>query len=182
MLSYLPEDVSTYGQYIDGLFYLIYILTGVTFFLVEGLLIYFLIRYRHRPGRRAIYSHGNTTLEIIWTIVPAIILVVLGILSNQWWTVIRGPVPDTDFHVGVMGKQFNWEIHYPGPDGKLNTTDDIQFDNDLHIPVDTIIHVTLTAKDVIHSFFLPNLRVKQDAVQNSYTDVQMCQKIHHINI
>ena len=164
MLSWLPEDVSTYGVHIDGLFHLIYVITTATFVLVEALLIVFLIKYRHRPGRRATYTHGNTALELTWTIVPAVILVILGILSNRWWGVIKQEVPETDFHVRVTGKQFNWEILYPGPDAKFDTVDDVQIDNELHVPVGQVVRLSLRSKDVIHSFFLPNLRFKQDAV------------------
>ena len=64
----------------------------------------------------------------------------------------------------AAGKQFNWEFTYPGPDGKLGTPDDLKLDNELHIPVGKVVHVNLTAKDVIHSFFLPHFRLKQDAV------------------
>ncbi len=74
---WLPENVSTYGNDVDSLFYIIYYITLVTFLLVAGTMIWFLIRYRHREGRRAKYTHGNNTLEVIWTIVPAIILVVV---------------------------------------------------------------------------------------------------------
>jgi cytochrome c oxidase subunit 2 len=73
-------------------------------------------------------------------------------------------VPPSDVHVQVTAKQFNWEILYPGPDGKIGTADDLQMDNELHVPVGKVVRVTLKAKDVIHSFFLPNLRLKQDAV------------------
>jgi cytochrome c oxidase subunit 2 len=170
MLGWLPEDVSTYGRHIDGLFELIYYITLVTFILVETLLVVFIVRYRQRPGRRAVYTHGNTALEIAWTIAPAVILVVLGIMSNQWWAVIKSEVPETDFQVRVTGKQFNWEILYPGPDGKFDTPDDVKFDNDLHVPVDTVIALKLRSNDVIHSFFLPNLRFKQDAVPGREID------------
>jgi len=64
----------------------------------------------------------------------------------------------------VTAKQFNWEIVYPGPDGKFDTADDLQVDNELHVPVNRAVHVFLASKDVIHSFFLPQLRLKQDAV------------------
>jgi len=162
MLGWLPEDISTYGHHIDGLFRLIYYITLVTFVLVEATLIWFLIRYRQRPGQAAVYTHGNTALEITWTVIPAVILVILGIMSNRWWAVIKADVPPTDFHVRVTGKQFNWEILYPGPDGKFDTPDDVQIDNDLHVPVNTVVALKLRSKDVIHSFFLPNLRFKQD--------------------
>jgi cytochrome c oxidase subunit 2 len=164
MLGWLPEDVSTTGHHIDGLFQVIYYVTLITFILVEGLLIYFIFKYRRQPGRRAAYTHGNTTLEIIWTIVPAVILVVLGIVSNRYWGVFKKEIPESSFHVQVTGKQFNWEIQYPGPDRRFDTDDDVVFDNELRVPVNTKVVVTLKSKDVIHSFFLPNLRLKQDAV------------------
>jgi cytochrome c oxidase subunit 2 len=164
MMGWLPENVSTYGKDIDRLFYIIYYITGVSFLLVSGTMVVFLVLYRQREGRRATYVHGNTTLEIIWTIVPAIILIVLSFMSQASWGYIKGRVPPSDVHVQVTAKQFNWEILYPGPDGKIGTADDLQMDNELHVPVGKVVRVTLKAKDVIHSFFLPNLRLKQDAV------------------
>ena len=164
MLRWLPEDVSTFGQEIDHLFYLIYYITAATFILVTVLMIVFLIMYRQKEGRRATYTHGNTTLEIIWTIIPAAILIVLSFMSVSTWAKVKRHAPDSDFELNVTAKQFNWEIVYPGPDGKLGTPDDVQFDNDLHVPVNKVIRVHLGSKDVIHSFFLPNLRLKQDAV------------------
>jgi cytochrome c oxidase subunit 2 len=164
MLQWLPEDVSTFGQDIDSLFYLIYYIKGVTFIVVTVLMIWFLIRYRHREGRRATYTHGNTTLEIIWTVIPAAIFIALSFMSVSTWAKVKRSAPESDFEVGVAGKQFNWEIAYPGPDGKLGTDDDIKFDNDLHVPVNKVVRVHLTSRDVIHSFYLPNLRLRQDAV------------------
>jgi cytochrome c oxidase subunit 2 len=164
MLQWLPEDVSTFGGEIDSLFYLIYYITAATFILVTVLMIVFLVIYRERPGRRATYSHGNTTLEIIWTIVPAAILIVLSFMSVSTWAKVKREAPETDFELQVAAKQFNWEIVYPGSDRKFGTDDDRKFDNDLHVPVNKVVRVHLTANDVIHSFFLPNLRLKQDAV------------------
>lgn len=164
MLRWLPEDVSTFGRDIDSLFYLIYYITSATFILVTVLMIVFLIKYRQREGRKAIYSHGNTTLEIIWTIVPAAILVVLSFMSVSTWAKIKRFAPASDFEVQVTAKQFNWEVVYPGADHKFGTPDDVQFDNDIHVPVNKVIRVHLTSKDVIHSFYLPNLRLRQDAV------------------
>jgi len=80
------------------------------------------------------------------------------------WAKIKGRVPSSDLVIQVTGKQFNWEIVYPGPDGRLGTVDDLQMENELHVPVGKVVRVALKSKDVIHSFFLPNLRLKQDAV------------------
>jgi cytochrome c oxidase subunit 2 len=164
MMRWLPEDVSTYGREIDALFFLIYYITAATFILVTALMIWFLWKYRDRGNRRATYTHGNTTLEIIWTVVPAAILIVISFMSVSTWAKVKREVPPTDFEVSVAAKQFNWDVSYPGPDGKLGTEDDIKFDNDIHVPVNKVVRLHLTANDVIHSLFLPNLRFKQDTV------------------
>jgi cytochrome c oxidase subunit II len=164
MLQWLPEDVSTFGREIDSLFYLIYYITAATFILVTVLMVVFLVMYRQREGRRAIYSHGNTTLEIVWTIIPAAILIVLSFMSVSTWAKVKRNAPESDFELQVTAKQFNWEVVYPGADSKFGTPDDVKFDNDLHVPVNKVVRVHLQSSDVIHSFFLPNLRLKQDAV------------------
>src|SRR6185295_309775 len=164
MLSWLPEDVSSYGPQIDRLFAVIYYVTGATFFIVQGTLLLFLFLYRYRPTRRATYTHGNTALEIAWTIAPAILLVILAFVSRNTWAEIKQRVPPTDFVVQVTAKQFNWELAYPGPDGKIGTDDDFTMDNDLHVPVNKTVRLILKSRDVIHSFFIPNLRFKQDLV------------------
>jgi cytochrome c oxidase subunit 2 len=165
MLSWwLPEDVSSYGKDIDFLFYLIYYITGAIFVLVAAAMIAFLVLYRHKEGRRATYTHGNTTLEIVWTVVPTLILVVLTFLSVPTWARIKMQMPKTDLTVQVNAKQFNWIVTYPGPDGKFGTEDDKTFDNEIHVPVGKPVKLILKSQDVIHSLYMPNLRFKQDAV------------------
>ena len=164
MLRWLPEDVSTFGHEIDSLFYLIYYITAATFIIVTVVMVVFLVMYRDRGGRRATYSHGNTTLEIAWTIVPAAILIVLSFMSVSTWATIKQHIPESDFEIQVTARQFNWDVVYPGPDGKFGTDDDVRIDNDIHVPVNKVVRVRLLARDVIHSLFIPNLRVKQDAV------------------
>ncbi len=164
MLSWLPENVSTFGGEVDFLFYLIYYITGAVFILVTVTLLAFLVQYRRREGRRAVYSHGNTTLEIIWTIIPAIILLVLSLMSQSSWARIKGHIPPGDVEVHVTSKQFNWEMLYPGPDGKFGTGDDLTLENELHVQVGKVVRVHLKSKDVIHSFYVPNLRLRQDTV------------------
>jgi cytochrome c oxidase subunit II len=164
MMSYLPAGVSTYSGQIDWLFYLIYYVTLVTFVGVQATLLWFAFRYRYDPTRRATYTHGNTTLEITWTIIPALMLAALALMSRNTWAEIKWRQPPSDFTVMVTAKQFNWEIAYPGPDGKFDTEDDVTMDNDLHVPVNRTVRVKLRSRDVIHSFFVPNFRLKQDAV------------------
>jgi cytochrome c oxidase subunit 2 len=161
---WLPENVSTFGVEIDWLFHLIYAITAITGILVFAALIAFLVIYRDRPGRRARYTHGNTTLEIVWTIVPSLILVVLTFLSVPAWSKIKMTQPPTDVIIQVTAKQFNWQVAYPGADGKFGTEDDKKFLDEMHVPVNKPIRVILKSQDVIHSFFVPNFRIKQDAV------------------
>jgi cytochrome c oxidase subunit 2 len=168
MLSWLPENVSTYGADIDSLFYLIYYVTGAFFLLTEGALLLFVILYRRREGQRATYVAGDRLEEAAWILVPCLIVLVLDLWIDARgagvWEKVKGQVPSSDVQVRVTGKQFNWEILYPGPDGKFDTEDDLQLENDLHVPVGKAVRVILRSQDVIHSFFLPHLRLKQDCV------------------
>jgi len=167
----LPENVSTYGGKIDGLFYLILWITGIIFLLVQFLMLLFLFRYRRREGRPARYTHGSNRLEVIWTIVPAVICVVLALLSRRSWAEIKQSLPQGAMNVEIVAEQFAWNIRYPGPDEKLETADDVVTLNQLHFPVGRPLIVTLRSKDVIHSFFLPEFRVKQDAVPGMTTRI-----------
>ncbi len=141
--------------------------------IVEAALIWFLIKYRGRQDRRAHYTHGNIRAEVIWTAVPAVVVVMIGILSGRVWNHVRGrtSVPPGALPVAVQAKQFEWNVTYPGPDGAMATDDDFTRRNLFQVPVDTPVVVTLTSEDVIHSFFLPDLRVKQDAVPGMETMV-----------
>jgi cytochrome c oxidase subunit 2 len=168
MQSWFPENVSTYGGDVDGIFWFIFYITTVWFFLTEGLILYFVFRYRRKPGRKAAYVLGDDLHQLAWVLVPLLIVVILDVFIDihgaEVWAKIKGQLPPADVLIRATGKQFNWEFTYPGPDGKFGTADDLQIENDLHIPVGKVVHVILTSKDVIHSFFLPNLRLKQDVV------------------
>jgi cytochrome c oxidase subunit II len=168
---HLPEQASTFAHEIDSIFHLIMWITGVVFVIVEALLLFFLWKYRHREGRTAHYTHGNNRLEVIWTIVPALICVMLALLSRRIWTEIKEKMPHDALEVHVTGEQFAWNIRYAGADGKFDTPDDIVTLNQLHFPVGKAVVVTVTSKDVIHSFYLPEFRVKQDAVPGMKTRI-----------
>ncbi len=160
----LPEAFSTFADDVDSLYYLILWITGVVFFLTEGLLIYFLIRYRHKEGRTARYYHGSTKLEVVWTVVPLIILLAIGFASKGVWDRMKVDVPPGSMEIIVTAKQFEWHATYPGPDGVLGTADDFDVLNQIHATVDEPLWIHLRSDDVIHSFFLPEMRVKQDAI------------------
>jgi cytochrome c oxidase subunit II len=173
MSWWLPPAASTFAGPIDGLFLAILIITGIAFVVVEVGLLWFIVKYRERPGRKAFYTHGSTRAEVIWTAIPAVTMVVLGIVSNHYWVQMKGrdSVPPNATAVGVHAKQFEWQMTYAGPDGQLATADDFTVRNQLHITVDQPVVVRLTAEDVIHSFFVPEFRVKQDAVPGMHINV-----------
>ncbi len=167
----LPEGVSTYSPDVDRIFYIILVVTGVAFVLTEVLLFLFAFLYRRREGVHATHTHGNSRLEVIWTVVPAVMLVFLAVASRSTWNRIKGHIPKTDEEVMITGSQFNWEIRYRGADGTFDTPDDVVTSNDMHLPVGEPVRLHLRSKDVIHSFFLPQFRLKQDAVPGLTIDV-----------
>ena len=162
----LPSSASTFAGEIDFLYYLILVITGIAFVVVEVGLIVFMIKYRARPGRKAEYIQGSTKAEIVWTTVPAVTLVIIGLMSGGVWNTIKGrnSVPADAIPYGLHAQQFEWNITYRGPDGQLGTGDDFTLRNQLHIPVNQPVVMQMTAEDVIHSFFVPAFRVKQDAM------------------
>ena len=222
---WLPPNRSAHGGGIDSLFHWIFWITMVTFILVEITLIVFLIKYRYRADRaKAHFTHGNTRLEMAWTIAPAIILAVLALASKKVWDNYRyspGLDDPNRATILVVGQQFQWNVVYPGPDGKLGRylvfpkptdlkwpdgkqfagvegpaflpreraisaingyiksnpigkdfTDPNGADDDwsatagreINVPANRPVEVQLSSIDVIHSFYLPNFRVKLDAV------------------
>ena len=157
---------STFAPQIDRMYYVILIITGAVFLLTEALLLWFVIRYRHKEGRKAEYIHGNVAAEVIWTAVPFVIVIWIALASRGVWASIKDPanIPADAMEVGVAAKQFEWNVSYPGADGVLGSPDDFVTRNRLEVPVGRPIQVHLTAEDVIHSFWIRDMRLKQDAV------------------
>jgi cytochrome c oxidase subunit 2 len=162
----LKPSVSTFGPQIDSIYYVILWITGIIFVLTEAALVLFSILYRQKEGKKAHYTHGNTTVEIIWTTIPALLLVYMGIASQNLWSQMRQPslFPSNPTVIKVLAEQWIWHFRYPGPDGVFGTEDDIVVDNSFHVPLDQPVRFEVTAQDVIHGFYLPDLRVHQDAV------------------
>ena len=175
MLHWLPGGyggAASYAGDIDAVFRFIYWLTFAIFWLVTILMVVFLYRYRYREGdtRRATYTHGSTVLELTWTIIPAIVFIAIWFVSKTSWADIKAKVPPPDVQVRVTASQFAWGYAYPGPDKLFDTADDktdkdLQgADKELHVPVNKVVKIGLRSNDVIHSFFVPSFRLKQDAV------------------
>ncbi len=162
---WLPEDVSENGHMIDHLFMFILWLTGAVFIATEVVLFWFMWRYSDQSNREPVkFMHGSHTLEVVWTILPAATLLFIAIYQMNAWATAKMRAPNIPPTVEVTGRQFEWRIRYPGKDGELYTLDDIHHVNDLHLPVGEDVLLVIKSQDVLHSFFLPNLRVKQDVV------------------
>lgn len=162
----LPHGASTFAGRIDFLYYVILVITGIAFVVVEAGLVIFVIKYRSRPGRKAEYIHGSTKAEVIWTSITAVTVVVIGLMSGPVWNEIKGrhSVPADATPLNIQAQQFEWHVTYPGKDGQLGTADDFELRNQLHVVVNRPTVVMLRSEDVIHSFFVPAWRLKQDAV------------------
>lgn len=168
---WLPKDVSADGAVIDSLFNFILFLTGAIFIGTGLVLFWFLWKYDATKNAEPVkFSHGSHTLEIVWSILPAVTLLFIAIYQMNAWANAKldrprladgSLMPPT---AEVVGRQFEWRIRYPGKDGVLNTRDDLFDVNELHVPMDEEVVLRIQSQDVLHSFFLPNLRVKQDVV------------------
>lgn len=165
-MGWLPEAVSTYATDIDRIFYVILVVTGVVFVGVEAAILYLIVRYRGREGRKAEYIEGSTKAEVIWTVTPAVFIIGLAVASYSVWPSVKDPnrFPTDALEVAVEASQFEWNVSYPGPDGRLGSADDFTSRNQLNVPVNRPVIVHLTSEDVIHSFFVPQFRIKQDAI------------------
>lgn len=171
-----PEDISQEGWRIDRVITYLDIVITVAFSLVVLAILYFIFRYRARPGRRAVYDRGDKPANIFVTLCLGL-LVFFSIdaviekmsfhdLKEVFW---KPPQGQDVMRIEVMPQQFAWNIRYPGADGKFATPDDQTALNQMHVPVNTPVVVQMSAYDVVHSFYVPNLRVKQDAVPGSVT-------------
>jgi cytochrome c oxidase subunit 2 len=185
---WLPELISAHGAMIDNQLVLTLIIAGTVFFLAQAALGFFIWRFRARGAERAGYWHENSRLELTWTVITAVIFVGLGIQGNRIWaSCFLTDAPPDALTIEVTAQQFAWNIRYAGADGVFGRTnpalindsegnylgldpkdpagrDDVVTQNIMAIPVNRPVRLLLRSKDVTHSFFVPQLRVKQDAV------------------
>ncbi len=169
---WLPGAVSTFSPRIDFWFTLIFWITiAAWLLLVTAGVCFFLLGYRSRLGRRASRVEGNPRLELLWTSATAILLLSLAIMSRSTSAGIGDNGPPGDVFYKVTGNQFNWEITYPGPDGKLGTADDFTINNEFHVPVGKVVRIELASRDVIHSFSVPDIQSRRDIVPGRNTNL-----------
>jgi len=201
MLNWFPENISTFGHELDNLFAIIYWVSVAIFFITFGVLGYFLVKYRYRRDARGYNYHGNNIVEITWTILPTILFAGIGLYSDDIWerTKYSSRLPKADVSILVMGKQFGWQFLYPGADGKFGrnaytdrdncrkrmsstnpfgidstdqaSMDDFTSENQFKVPVNANLIFHGSSQDVLHSFFLPHARVKQDVVPGTWMNI-----------
>jgi cytochrome c oxidase subunit II len=168
MLGWLPPDVSTFGPSIDSMLKLIIYVVGTAFVLTEGTLLTFVILYRRRKGGRAFFARGESLRELAWVLIPVVIVVVLDVAidvrAKPIWELVKEQSPAAGLTVKLEALQFGWEFTYPGPDGQFGTPDDLVQTTTLTVPAGQVIRLIMGSKDVIHSFYVPQLRLRQDAV------------------
>lgn len=181
---FLPPASSVHGKWIEDMFFWTLVATVPVFVLTHIALFWFSYKYSDDGTRKAYYFPGSNQIEMIWTVIPAIVMVFLVVEGMRNWYKITGPAPEDAIIVEVTGKQFTWDIRYAGADNKLggksvkyigqdngfgqDWTDKANHDdftaNELHLPVGKPVLVKINALDVLHSFYLPHFKVKMDAV------------------
>lgn len=183
----LPVSASAQGVQFDSMLNVTLYITGFVFIATHILLFYFSYKYQHKEGTKSYYYPHNNKLEVLWTTVPALVLLVLVVIGLRNWMAFTSPAPADAMVVEITGKQFNFIVRYPGPDGvfgeknfrliddatnplgldwkdKASHDDIIIQTGELHIVKDLPVKLVLGSRDVIHNVGMNHFRVKMDLV------------------
>jgi cytochrome c oxidase subunit 2 len=186
---WFPAAISEHAPALDRQFLITILVVGISFAAAQIGLGWMVWKYRDTGSRsdRAVYSHGSNRLEVLWTVITAIVFISLGVMGQSVWASLRlHDAPPGSYSVEVVAQQFQWNFHYAGRDGKFGRTDPQLIDDGtlnfvgldssdpsaaddsvtsaLAIPVNRPVELRLRSKDVIHNFWVPQLRFKQDLV------------------
>ncbi|MDX6404253.1 MAG: cytochrome c oxidase subunit [Blastocatellia bacterium] len=185
---WFPESISEHGGAVDRQFTITILVVGISFAAAQIGLGWVVWKYRDTSAAtRATYSHGNNRLEVIWTVVTAIVFISLAVMGQRVWASLHlHAAPPGSYTVEVVAQQFSWNFHYHGKDNVFGRTDPKLIDDSalnyvgiddtdpnakddsvvstLVVPVNRPVELILKSKDVTHSFFVPQLRFKQDLV------------------
>ena len=184
----IPTASSVHGKETDYWFWFGMTVVTVSFLIVNSVLFYFPLKYRYNKNRKAYFYPHNNTLEIVWTLIPAVIMAGLVFSGLRVWNKVMSDAPKDAEVVEIMGKQFGWQVRYGGVDNEklgnynykliddaagnqfgIDFTDENSFDDfthstEMHIPKGKPVLLKIRARDVLHSVFIPHMRVKMDAV------------------
>lgn len=185
---WFPTAITDHAAALDRQFLITIIVVGIAFTAAQVGLGYMVWKYREDAARsRAVYTHGSSRLEVIWTVVTAIIFIGLAVMGQSVWASLRfNDAPPGSYQVEVVSQQFQWNFHYPGTDKVFGRTDPNLIDDSslnfigldeadpnakddavhsvLAIPAGRPVELMLRSKDVIHNIWVPQLRFKQDLV------------------
>jgi len=175
-----PVNISPEGHRFDSLFLYTTAFATFLFLGMTGIILYSMVMFRESRGAKALYDHGGTRRDVIIEILisTAIFVIVDGVLlvrshidiNEVYWNQPDWKTEEV-LRVQVMPQQWAWNIRYPGDDGEFNTEDDVVTLDELRVPTGKKVVVQMISKDVIHSFFLPNVRLKQDANPGEYSQM-----------
>ncbi|HXS12724.1 MAG TPA: cytochrome c oxidase subunit II, partial [Acidobacteriaceae bacterium] len=154
-----PVEASTIAPYTDALYFFLVSVSLVGLIFVTLLIFYFSVRYRRDKHPVAVQVEGSTILEATWTIIPLAIFLVVFVWGGLLYFRIYDPPPNA-MNIYVVGKQWMWKMQHMEGQREIN---------ELHIPLGRPVKLTMTSEDVIHSFFVPAFRIKQDAVPGRYS-------------
>ena len=154
-----PVQASTMASRVDALYIFLLIVTGMMTLLIFICLLYFAARFRYRPGVRAEQIEGSTPLEVTWSIIPFLIFMVIFAWGAVVYFKERTP-PGDSTEVYVVAKQWMWKLEHAEGQREIN---------ELHVPVGRDVKLIMTSQDVIHSFFIPAFRIKQDVLPGRYS-------------
>jgi len=154
-----PEQASTMAGHVDALYIFLLIVCGMMSLLIFICLVYFAARFRHRPGVPAEHIEGSTPLEITWSTIPFLVFMVIFAWGAVVYFKERTP-PDDSTEVYVVAKQWMWKLEHAEGQREIN---------ELHVPVGRDVKLIMTSQDVIHSFYIPAFRIKQDVLPGRYT-------------
>ncbi len=168
MIEYFVPSASTYAGDIDFVFILVFWIVAPFFLLSEGVFLWLILRFRKKDGVKAEYITGEVQSQKRWITFPHLLVLVCDVFilaaAVKVWYDAKQDLPPAQQTVRVIGQQWAWSFIHPGPDGQIDTADDIKTVDELHIQANTLYHYKLEARDVIHSFSVPVFRLKQDAI------------------
>src|SRR5579863_8672416 len=156
-----PSRASSGAGNVDALYIFLVLLAGFMCLAIFTMIVLFAVRYRRQPGRQAEQIEGSTALEITWSVVPLGIFMVIFAWGAFIFFQERTPPRDAS-EVYVVAKQWMWKLEHVEGQREIN---------ELHVPVGRDVRLIMTSQDVIHSFYVPAFRIKQDVLPNRYTTI-----------
>lgn len=168
MIDRFVQSLSTYSGDVDQLVMIVTVIVGFWFLAAEAMFLWLIFRFRARDGVAAQYVTGKEKHLKRWINIPHVLIlvcdVVIIVAAIRVWVKIKQTQPPADAVVRVVGQQWAWTFQHPGSDGLLDTADDIRTSDSLHVEVGKTYHFQLESRDVLHSFFVPVFRLKQDVI------------------